>query len=125
MAFTLPVFNLAFNYWAPGVPPTLHVPTAAFTGQLYISSKGMLDITPSDQNLWVPPIYVRLSSSDFLLFPPACVSGIVQYTDPVLSRDFFYVIRWWEWTHKGFPNEYVSLIVEQSDAGGLTPDPGR
>lgn len=112
MAYTLPVFNLECNLWRPPTPTT-DPPDAVHDCQLYIPSRGMLDITPGDDDLWVPPVYVR--------FP----KGTDVQQDDVLEVDdgdgWFYRVRWTERMHRGFSNEYFVALVEQVVVGPPTP----
>lgn len=117
MAFTLPNFNLLADRWvspntpAAGAPDFLAIPC-----QLYVNSRGLLDITPGDFTAWVPPIYIRLQVG---AIPP--VKDDIYEVIPG-SADY-YKVRWTQSIHKGFPNEYIVVLVEQCDAAGTTPRP--
>lgn len=105
MAYTLPVFNLTCNLWRPP-SVTTDPPDDTFDCQLYIPSRGMLDITPGDDDLWQPPIYVRAPK------------GTDIRQDDILEVDdgdgWYYRVRWIERMHRGFSNEYFVALVEQS-----------
>lgn len=106
--FFLPQFNLTGNLWRPpNAPPA--APDQVLDCQLYVASKGILDITPGDHDLWVPPVYVR--------FP---MGSDVQENDilEVANGDgWFYEVRWTERVHRGFGNEYFMALVEQTVVG--------
>jgi len=112
--FTLPIFNLTANIWRPpAVPPT--DPSYQYDAQLYFPSRGIFDVTPNDLTLWVPPIYLRVP-----------MGSDVQVGDAVevsAGDGWFYLVRFVERTHRGFQNEYLSCVLEQTDTplggGGL------
>jgi len=117
MAFTLPIFNLAADVWTAGHTPAADPPDVlALPTQLYLTSRGLLDITPGSVNLWVPPVFLRVPIG---IYTP--VRGDIAEVVPG-SADF-YKVRWTQSTHRGFPNEYLSVLVEQCDATGATPRP--
>lgn len=113
MAFTVPVFNLAVNLWRPpNAPPA--VPTSVFAGQLYFPTRGMLDITPGDNALWNPPIYLRCP-----IGTDVRVNDVVEIA---AGDGWIYKVRWVDRMHRGFPNEYVGAVLEHVTAG--PPPPG-
>lgn len=113
MANYLPNFNLLCDMWVSPDVPAFDLPTYMnVPAQLYVASKGLLDITPGVGGEWVPPIYLRVS-----------ITSIAEWTTfsivecPVGSGEYLKV-RWKEHVHRGFPNEYLTAIVEQCDDQG-------
>lgn len=105
----MPAYPVDFNistaiYRTPDVYPGS--PTFLTPCQLYLSSRGMLDITPGSDNDWVPPIYLRVPAL-FDLRP-----GDIAECPEETGR--LYRVRWVEDMHKGFPNEYRVGILEQT-----------
>lgn len=105
MSVYAPDFNLSCNVWRFPVffpaPPTLTV-----SCQLYIASRGLVDITPGVPGAWDPPIYLRL---------PALTD--IRPTDQIecpAGSGRLYNTRWVEDLHKGFPNEYRVGLLEQT-----------
>jgi hypothetical protein len=100
-----PDFNIdAFIWRTPIVPPG--TPDVDTDCQLYIASRGLVDITPGDSTAWVPPIYLRV---------PALTD--IRPTDQVECPQHsgrMYSVRWVEDAHKGFPNEYRVGLLEQT-----------
>lgn len=100
-----PDFNIQCNmYRLPDVYPG--TPTDTFDCQLYLASRGILDVTPGDPAAWVPPIYLRL---------PALTD--IRPADQIecpIGTGRLYLIRWVEDMHKGFVNEYRIGILEQT-----------
>lgn len=104
MASNLPVFNVQVKIYAAGsTPPAGLLQTV--NGQFYVGSRGILDIQPNNNNLWQPPIYIRL--------PKGTTITRNQLVTIVGSLWDVYKVRWVEAMHLGFPNEYVAAIVEQ------------
>jgi len=100
-----PDFNLSCNiYRSPDVYPGS--PTLSSDCQLYLASRGLIDVTPGSPTDWVPPIYLRLPAltdvrpGDLV----ECPSGTAR----------LYLTRWVEDMHKGFDNEYRVGILEQT-----------
>jgi hypothetical protein len=126
MSFSLPTFNVTLEYWAqPDTPFTQPLPDGTTLGQIYISSRGALDVTPGLIPEWVPPIWVRtpLVFLSHLISRPS-IGGVFRYTD-ITFNSWCLAIRWWMHMHRGFPNEYAAFLVEQCGPNGTTPDPLR
>lgn len=118
MAYSLPDFNLLCNRWASPHTPAADPPDdVGLSCQVYFSSRSYLDIQPGQPDLWVPPIFLRLSVAEGL----GSAVGDIYGVDP--GRADYYKVRWVQKTHAGFPNEYVSILVEQCDDVGTTPRP--
>lgn len=121
-AYTQPDFNVQFSVWQFGHTPAVDPLDFQCFGQLYLSSKGLLDITPNNPDDWVPPIYMRINPPDLALFNLPCVGSIVGVFD-TFAFEWYYKLRWWERIHAGFPNEYIAFIAEQCSSAGVCPDP--
>lgn len=120
MAFIpqLPSFNLE-GLWVG--PPAFEI-----TFQLYLATRDTPDEVIGGDPAASPAIYVRLGREwavTLAAFHP-WVGRLVEYVGYDL-RIYTYVIRWWEFTHAGFGNEYLTLLVEQCNADGTTPDSDR
>lgn len=100
-----PVFNLMCSGWRPpNVPPAPS--DYSLQCQLYIASRGLIDITPGNPALWVPPIYLRV--------PPFSDIRPDDIIECPLGSGRLYSVRWVEDLHKGFPNEYRVGVLEQT-----------
>lgn len=117
MAFFLPNFNLLLSFWdSPNTPvggPPDHVDQPV---QVYVSSRGLLDITPGNPSDWIPPIFLRVPLGSHRPTP-----GDIGGIQPALTD--FYKVRWVQNIHMGFANEYINILVEQCDGSGTTPRP--
>lgn len=117
MAFTAPNFNLLMDVWNH-----THLPVSSaadFTDvpvQLYIGSKGILDITPAGRADWIPPIYLRIPTTSYGDVKDGWIFGIDNGHGVA-----YYKARWAEFVHLGFVNEYYTVLVEQTDSSGTVP----
>lgn len=113
----LPNFNLIADAWyAPNTPAIAGPDLILVACQLYLQSKGMLDIQPGQPHYWVPPIYLRLDPAGA---PYSVLAWIVGIPDPITTLPLYFRVRYKEWMHAGFPNQYPAWIVEQCDADGV------
>jgi len=109
LPFTLPTFNTTCDIWHSGTPLT-DPPDLSPDCQLYLNTRGLLDITPTVDTEWEPPVWLRvpigtdLRRNDTVECPPG--SGWV------------YHVRWTERVHLGFANEYFVGVIEQVSSGG-------
>lgn len=125
VAFTAPTFNIVVDWWNLGHTPSGDPPDFYdVPAQLYLHSRGDFDQTPGTAKEWVPVIQLRMPSSWVLTTAPPWVGGYVRYKD-ALSNNWYYLIRWWEYCHAGFSNEYVVILLDQCDILGTCPDAGR
>jgi len=127
MSFTAPNFNLVMDFWQqPATPAGGAATLVALPTQLYIASRGFLDIQPNSPTLWVPPVMIRVPDATFSLIIAggAQKNSIFGYGD-VDGLTWYYKIRWWERMHAEFPNAYVMFICEQCTNAGVCPDPAR
>lgn len=110
MPFFLPNFNLLAAVWHdPRHPPDV----ADFTtdAQLYVASRGLIDIQPEDFIRWQPPIYLRVPKGTDLKRHDSV--KIVKVNGIPVVDPYIYTVRWVERLHLGFPNEYLVGVVEQ------------
>jgi len=111
----LPSFNILCDIWTVGKYPDVDAPTYVDVPcQLYVNSKGLLDIEPDDQWAWVPPIWVRMPLSHFTQW------GVATIFSAPKGLSEFYKARWKNRMHAGFPNEYLVAVVEQCDGMGVS-----
>ncbi len=84
--------------------------------QLYLASRGLLDVEPSNPTLWVPPLFIR---------QPLGVYQVVvgDICEVIPSSGDFYKVRWVQVIHLGFTNAYLTSLCEQCSATGATPRP--
>jgi len=115
MSYTVPAFNLTADVWEYPDVPTSAVPVFEDVAcQLYIASRGLLDITPGVPTEWVPPIQLRM--------PIAAGSAWIAawVIECPVGSNRYYRLRWKERQHQGFANEYLLAIVEQCDEDGVS-----
>lgn len=124
MAYTLPVFNTPFEYWAPGTFPGVQGPLTNFNGQPYLLSRSLpLDWSGVGGQDY-QAIWVRLELASVLLCGFPMVSGIFKFKDSSLYNNYLW-IRWWSVIHNRFPNEYYDFCCLQCDDFGVVPDANR
>jgi len=113
MPYTAPQFNCLADIWFgnrvpfDGPPDEVNVPC-----QFYIPSRASLDHTPGTAELFVPPIYVRMPVSENENWKRAHVLEIHE------DEHLYYLARWKERMHLGFPNEYRVILVVQCHGTG-------
>lgn len=113
--FVPPTFNLLYDRWLfPNFPSTGAPDIVGKPCQLYFNSKGLLDLTPGDNDLWVPPVFLRVPSDIF-------VPAVLDTVGILLHAPDYYRVRWVQVVHAGFANEYYSCILDQCTANGATP----
>jgi hypothetical protein len=123
-SYSVPVLNLTAKWWLVGHTPSADPEDGDALCQLYFVSRGLLDITPGDPDAWVPPVYIRITKADLDLMTQPIVGMIFGINGP-LSLEWYWIVRWWERTHAGFSNEYITLLCEQCTDAGATPDTAR
>jgi hypothetical protein len=116
--FALPNFNLTGVAW---VPP--HTPAGDpfdigdFPCQLYIPSRMEgIDQVEGGTGFYTPPIILRLDRAA----PNMAANYIVRVSSYPTE---YYLVRWVQKVHVGFPNEYRSAIMHQCTAAGISPRP--
>lgn len=115
MPFTLPNFNLLMNVWRnPRVPASGGPDVANLACQLYLNTRGTFDLLPGARAQWVPPVWLRIAPGVFLAAPN-------DLYEVVAGGTRYYLYRWDERTHLGFPNAYDSILVEQCTIARGTP----
>jgi hypothetical protein len=115
MSFSLPNFNLEGKFYQSGLIPGVDPPSINLPCQLYLLSRLSQDITPGETFVWVPPLIVRTSVELIRFASGGWVGGYVSIVDTTTGRPNIYYIRWWEACHMGFTNEYIAVLVEQTD----------
>jgi len=111
--YSPPNFNVLADLWFGSNVPFTSLPDFEDQAcQFYVYSRGLLDITPSDEELWVPPIYLRLPLASIVNW-----RNLQVVECPPASGRWFRA-RWKERMHMGFPNEYLVVILQQCDAEG-------
>lgn len=109
----LPVFNLQASFWFAGKTPAGDPPDVTdLDVQKYVSSKGLLDLQPGDPGFYFPPIYLRMSVADEGTWASFMIAEVPQ------GSGSYYLARWKEDIHQGFPNHYLAAICEQCAANG-------
>jgi len=114
MSFQLPNFNLLANIWAVGDGPLEGAPGYPDVPcQLYVNSKAAFDTEYGTAWAWSPPTFLRLPVAFEAAWQNA---GIIEITAHLGD---FYIAKWKERIHMGFPNEYLAIQMDQSvDAHG-------
>jgi len=111
----LPSFNLIYDGWVnPARPATDPPSVTALACQVYIHSRADIDQVSDSVDEWIPPIYLRTRLVDF--HPH---KGDVVQVNYLLND--YYVVKWSQNIHMGFPNEYVMSLIQQCNAAGVTP----
>jgi len=115
MSWNVPQWVSLCNLWSVGETPADDVPFETdLECQLYLPARGILDITPGEPLLWVPPIWFRLPLSARTSWEAysivECPAGSGEY----------YRARFKQVAHLGFPNEYLSSVVDQCDENGVS-----
>jgi len=113
--FTLPTFNQSCDIWHDGTPTT-DPPDLSPACQLYLNTRGLLDIDPSDDTLWQPPVWLRV--------PPGTDVRALDTVECPPTSGGVYHVRWIERVHLGFPNEYAVALLDQISTGGFGPVTG-
>jgi len=114
MAYTVPQFNLLMDVWFSGHVPSVDLPDAENVPvQFYLYSRGTFDVQPCELELYTPPIWLRLPTSETANF----VSGQVFECPAESGR--YYRARFKERMHQGFPNEYLIVVVVQCNSAGV------
>ena len=124
MSFTPPVFNVSADFWTPPNDPATGGPDASGNAQLYINSRGLLDLYPGDPDSWIPPIWLRRSFTDQDSVYALGVGYIIEIPG-LTTQALYYKVRWWDFVHLGFPNAYAVFLCEQCMDDGTTPDGNR
>jgi len=108
MSYTLPIFNVDCNIWhSPSVPPA--VPDLFSSCQLYVNSRGLLDIDELNDREWVPPVYLRLPFGTDVRREDLVECGA--------GSGNWYHVRWVERMHLGFANQYTIALLNQLTGG--------
>jgi len=115
MSFTVPEFVNDCNVWH--FPAVVTDPPALYTVcQLYVNTRGLLDIEEDEDRFWVPPIWLRLPFG-------ADVRRLDVVECPAGSARWYHV-RWVELVHLNFPNQYTAAVVHQLPLGPPPPASG-
>jgi len=107
LPFVLPTFNMTCDVWR-FANPTTNPPDLSPTCQLYVNTRGLLDIEPTVDPFWQPPVWLRVPMGTDL-----------RYKDKVEcppGSGWKYHVRFVERIHAGFANEYLAGILEQTDS---------
>jgi len=115
MPFTPPQFNVPSDVWYCGNTPADGVPDVENVSvQLYINPRAPFSI---DETILLtfetPAIYVRMPRDTLSIWQQLHIVEI-----PAESGRY-YVARWKEIMHLGFPNEYLVVSVHQCDGSGV------
>lgn len=115
MPYSIPQFNCLCDIWTSPDTPSGDAPAFENVAvQVYVPSRGMLDIEPGQQQIWVPPIYLRFSVDSEVEWR----TGWIFYVQTM--NPGHYIARWKERVHHGFGNEYLTVLVEQCDTDGFS-----
>lgn len=111
MSWNLPIWNTTVDAYNAALVPVWGAPDVAnIDAQIYIPTRGLLDITPSDKWSWVLPIYIRI--------PIASYAASYNWMRSPLGGVNYYQVRWCHPMNTGFANAYVSCLVELVDVLG-------
>lgn len=116
MPFKLPDFNLLCNIWpvhdAPGEGPAMYQDVPC---QLHLNSRTPVAQEYGTYWAWNPTIFLRMPLEYLLAWTQA---GIIEISS---GDPDYYIPRMKERMHRGFPNEYLVIMCDQSNAAG-TPE---
>lgn len=112
--FTPPIFNILANLWFCGNTPN----SGPFDFenqecQLYIYSRALLDIEPGSPELWIPPVWLRMPTAAVANWTSTFIAEVEA------GSGRYYLARWKDVLHLGFPNEYRVILMEQCDGDGV------
>jgi len=124
VATSLPEFNIMVSYWFAGGSPAAGPADGTCMAQLYFNSRNFADITPGDDLAWAPAVFLRIKKEDFWAIGTPFVTTVFGWTDDN-GLTFYWIVRWWEYTHAGFPNMYISASLDQCSDSLASPDPTR
>lgn len=124
MAYSIPNLNLVMCWWPPATPPITGPCTETVAAQLYYHSRTDATLDPGQTFDFTPSVFIRIKTGDIYTLGLPLVGSYFGVRDPTMTW-WYWTVKHWEFTHLGFPNQYVSIQVEQCDAGGLTPDSHR
>jgi len=130
--WTSPDYNLTYRWWRPHEAPQGNPPRGTGLCQLYYNSRADIDQRWGSFIEYMPPIYLRIPRAQLMamratMLNPAIGSIIncyLQWTD-VSGITWTYIVRFWEWVHAGFPNEYAMITLGQATPTGGQFDPQR
>jgi len=116
MPFMPPSFNLLAQVWNAGHTPATDLPDRRDEAcQLYVPSRA---VPVWDQGLDFPWHFVIILRRPSGL--PELARGDIVGLSP--GPDY-YLVRWTQKVHYGFPNEYRESYVTQCDSAGTSPRP--
>jgi len=123
-SFTVPEFNMAYEWWAV-TNPTTNPPDLTGLCQLYYYSRATgttpFHTAPGQQ---LPMAAVRVDKGWYqMVFSPQ-VNSIFKIPD-TFGINWYYIVKFWDQIHLGFPNEYTELLCVQCESNGLIPDGNR
>jgi hypothetical protein len=104
MAFTLPQFVNDCNIWHDGTLIT-DPPDLFSVCQLYLNTRGLLDITEGNDVQWMPPIWLRV--------PFGLDVRRLDTVECPAGSGRLYHVRFVEFVHLNFPNQYTVALCNQ------------
>jgi len=125
VAYTLPDWNIAADWWQVADLPTTNPPTiAAYPAQMYYATRtGFAEkqvLSVADIRL----VEFRVKIGFIVAVTLPIVGSVFQILDAAGNK-WNYLVQYWDYVHFGFPNEYVALLCCQCDTAGTPPDTAR
>lgn len=124
MPFTPPDFNLTGNWYQLGNDPNVNPPDLTTNVQLYTYSKFLPNQLEFPGPKFAAGQEVRMAIGDYVALG-VMQTGSIWGIQDINAMQWYYLVLWWDACHRGFPNEYLMMIVTQCDHLGVTPDAGR
>lgn len=124
MAYTLPQFNTLMDVWPAGQTPAGGPFAYQIDAQFYIHSRMDIDVDELGLPGFVPNILIRTDKTikdNEANVVNKCILGFKDAS----GFDCYYIVKWWDWMHYGFTNQYLCLFCWQCDDNGISPDNRR
>lgn len=124
MPYVPPAFNLSLLWWNTTHIPNVDPADATVDGQLYFNSKPFADIVRADPTQWEPCNTIRIPISFFSAVARPYIQTFFGVPGPGGTL-WYYRVRFWDFVHRGFSNEYLLFVVDQCTGAGAIPDSSR
>jgi len=118
-----PDLNVTMDWWNHTHTPSSGAPDVSGEPcQLYIATRPSPALYPDGTSpiYYMQPVIIRVASTFVVL--RALYQSYAGILAPATGITWYYRIRWWEYAHFGFPNEYVQLFCSQCTNHGAEPD---
>lgn len=121
MAYSLPQFNVPMDVWPAGQTPAGGPSAYQVNAQIYLWSRLTSPRNETVATEFVPSVAIRTTfhiQTNEANVVVKCILGAKDIT----GFWNYYIVKWYNWMHQGFANEYLFLLCDQCDDNGVTPD---